>query len=171
MQLETMLDARETENGSYKDAWAISARPQIQQLMAGSPDNHIAAMTLLIPWMDQVYTRDSGQSSKGKTRQVVSHFFPDAAGYELGRLTGFIVDLKHIGYAGKKTALLDAVLTVNLMGSVEVRHEQRLAQPYTLVDDTLLVHPTAFVEHVRTRIDQALAGEMAMAGASLSPLE
>ena len=102
---------------------------------------------------------------------MVSHFFPDAAGYELGRLTGFIVDLKHIGYAGKKTALLDAVLTVNLMGSVEVRHEQRIAQPYTLVDDTLLVHPTAFVEHVRTRIDRAFGGGLETAGESLSPLE
>ena len=139
--------------------WAISARPQIQQLMAGSPDNCIAAMTLLIPWMDQVYTRATGASSKGKTRQVVSQFFPEAEDYELGRLTGFVIDLKHIGYAGKKCALLDAALTVNLMGSVEVQHEQRFAQPYTLVDDTLIIHPSAFVEHVRSQIDGALMAE------------
>lgn len=74
----------------------------IQQLMAGSPDNHVAAMTLLIPWMDRVYKLESGASSKGKTKQVVAHFFPAIDGYELGRLTGFVIDLKHIGYAGKK---------------------------------------------------------------------
>ncbi len=142
-------------SAAYKDAWAISARPQIQQLMAGLPDNHVAAVTLLIPWMDRVYTLETGESSKGKTKHVVAHFFPDIEGYELGRLTGFVIDLKHIGYAGKKSALLDSVQTVNVMGNVEVKHDQRFSKPYTLVDDILIVHPTAFVEHVRNQIDQA----------------
>lgn len=159
MVLADPLISQQNEQASGLTAWSVSARPQIQQLMAGSPDNHVAAMTLLIPWMDQVFTRASGQSSKGKTRQVVASFFPDAAGYELGRLTGFVIDLKHIGYAGKKCALVDALPTVNMMGGVEVRHEQRFAQPYSLLDDILVIHPTAFVEHVRRRIDEALVDD------------
>ena len=156
MELEKTLNIDEIENATYKDAWAISARPQIQQLMAGSPDNHVAAMTLLIPWMDRLYTLETKESSKGKTRQVVANFFPQIDGYELGRLTGFVIDLKHIGYAGKKSAVVDSVQTINLMGSVEVKHDQRFSEPYTLVDDILLIHPTAFVEHVRGKIDKAL---------------
>ena len=155
MDLEKTLNIGEIENATYKDAWSISARPQIQQLMAGPPDNHVAALTLLIPWMDQLYTLETGQSSKGKSKQVVANFFPQIDGYELGRLTGFVIDLKHIGYAGKKSALLDSVQTINLMGNVEVKHDQRFSKPYTLVDDILLIHPTAFVEHVRARIDKA----------------
>ena len=155
MELEETLTIGDLENATVKDAWAISARPQIQQLMAGSPDNHVAAVTLLIPWMDRIYTLETGESSKGKTKHVVAHFFPDTEGYELGRLTGFVIDLKHIGYAGKKSALLDSVQTVNVMGNVEVKHDQRFSKPYTLVDDILIVHPTAFVEHVRNEIDRA----------------
>ena len=156
MELEETLNIGEIKDATFKDAWSISARPQIQQLMAGSPDNHVAAMTLLIPWMDQVYTKSSGESSKGKTKQVVATFFPEIEGYELGRLTGFVIDLKHIGYAGKKCALLDSVQTINLMGNVEVKHDQRFSKPYTLVDDILLIHPTAFVEHVRRQVDNEL---------------
>ena len=156
MELEKTLNIDEIENATYKDAWAISARPQIQQLMAGSPDNHVAAMTLLIPWMDRLYTLETKESSKGKTWQVVANFFPQIDGYDLGRLTGFVIDLKHIGYAGKKSAVVDSVQTINLMGSVEVKHDQRFSEPYTLVDDILLIHPTAFVEHVRGKIDKAL---------------
>ena len=155
MEFEETLIIGDIENATYKDAWAISARPQIQQLMAGSPDNHVAALTLMIPWMDRLYTLESGESSKGKTRQVVAHFFPQIEGYELGRLTGFVIDLKHIGYAGKKCAMLDSVQTINVMGSVEVKHDQRFSKPYTLVNDILLIHPTAFVEHVRGQIDNA----------------
>lgn len=155
MVLEETLNIGEIQNVTYKDAWSTSARPQIQQLMAGSADNHVAAMTLLIPWMDQVYTLESGEPSKGKTKQVVATFFPEIDGYELGRLTGFVIDLKHIGYAGRKCALLDSVPTINLMGNVEVKHDQRFSNPYTLVDDILLIHPTAFVEQVREQIDQA----------------
>lgn len=51
--------------------------------------------------------------------------------------------------------MVDSVQTINVMGSVEVMHDQRITKPYTLVDDTLLIHPTAFVEHVREQIDQA----------------
>ncbi len=155
MEFEETLIIGDIENATYKDAWAISARPQIQQLMAGSPDNHVAALTLMIPWMDRLYTLESGESSKGKTRQVVAHFFPQIEGYELGRLTGFVIDLKHIGYAGKKCAMLDSVQTINVMGNVEVKHDQRFSKPYTLVNDILLIHPTAFVEHVRGQIDNA----------------
>jgi len=156
MALEETLIIGDIENATYMDAWAISARPQIQLLMAGSPDNHVAAVTLLIPWMDRLFTLETGESSKGKTKHVVAHFFPYIEGYELGRLTGFVIDLKHIGYAGKKSALLDSVQTVNVMGNVEVKHGQRFAKSYTLVDDILLIHPTAFVEHVRGQIDKAL---------------
>lgn len=155
MELEDTLTIGDIENATYKDAWAISAQPQIQKLMAGSPDNHVAAITLLIPWMDRLYTLESDESSKGKTKQVVAHFFPQIEGYELGRLTGFVIDLKHIGYAGKKSAILDSIQTINLMGNVEVKHDQRFSKPYTLVIDILLIHPTAFVEHVRARIDEA----------------
>ena len=155
MQLEETLDIGAIDNATVKDAWVISARPQIQQLMAGSVDNHVAAMTLLIPWMDRVFSLETGESSKGKTKQVVARFFPDTEGYELGRLTGFVIDLKHIGYAGKKCAILDSVQTINLMGNVELKHDQRFTKPYTLVDDILLIHPTAFVEHVREQIDNA----------------
>ncbi len=156
MELGETLTIGQLENATYKDAWAIGARPQIQQLMAGSADNHVAAVTLLIPWMDRLYTLESGESSKGKTKQVVAHFFPEIDGYELGRLTGFVIDLKHIGYAGKKRAQLDSLQTINVMGNVEVKHDQRFSQPYTMVDDILLIHPTAFVEHVRGQIDKAL---------------
>ncbi len=155
MQLEDSLTIGDIDNASYKDAWAISARPQIQQLMAGSPDNHVAAVTLLIPWMDRLYTLETGESSKGKTKHVVAHFFSQIEGYELGRLTGFVIDLKHIGYAGKKSAMIDSVQTINVMGNVEVKHDQRFSKPYTLLDDILLIHPTAFVEHVRGQIDNA----------------
>lgn len=155
MELEETLTIGDLEHATVKDAWAISARPQIQQLMAGSTDNHVAAVTLLIPWMDRVYTLETGESSKGKTKHVVARFFPDADGYELGRLTGFVIDLKHIGYAGKKSALLDSLQTVNVMGNVEVKQDQRFAKPYTLLDDILIIHPTAYVELVRNQIDQA----------------
>ncbi|MDE2635161.1 MAG: hypothetical protein OXI30_02250 [Chloroflexota bacterium] len=155
MELDETLTIGQLENATYKDAWAIGARPQIQQLMAGSADNHAAAVTLLIPWMDRLYTLESGESSKGKTKQVVAHFFPEIDGYELGRLTGFVIDLKHIGYAGKKCALLDSLQTINVMGNVEVKHDQRFSKPYTLVDDILVIHPTAFVEQVRSQIDYA----------------
>ncbi len=158
MQLQETLHIDEIADVPYKEAWAIGARPQIQQLMAGTADNHVAAMTLLIPWMDRLYTLESGESSKGKTKHVVARFFPEIDGYELGRLTGFVIDLKHIGYAGKKCALLDALQTINVMGNVEVKHDQRFTKPYTLVDDILLIHPTAFVEHVRGQIDSAFLG-------------
>lgn len=74
MQLEDTLTIGDSEKATYTDAWAINARPQIQQLMAGSPDNHVAAMTLLIPWMDRPFTLESGESSKSKTKQVAAHF-------------------------------------------------------------------------------------------------
>ena len=155
MELEDTLTIGDVENASYRDAWAISARPQIQQLMAGSPDNHVAAVTLLIPWMDRLYTLETGETSKGKSTQGVAHFSPQIDGYELGRLTGFVIDLKHIGFAGKKCAMLDSVQTINVMGNVEVKHDQRFSKPYTSVNDILLIHPTAFVEHVRGEIDKA----------------
>ncbi len=155
MELEETLIIGEIENATVKDAWAISARPQIQQLAAGAPDNHVAAVTLLIPWMDRLYTLETGETSKGKTKHVVAHFFPEIEGYELGRLTGFVIDLQHIGYAGKKCALVDSVQTINLMGNVEVKHDQRFTKPYTLVNDILVIHPTAFLEHVRGQIDRA----------------
>jgi len=155
MEFEETLTIDEIENASYIDAWAIGAWPQIQQLMAGSADNQVAALTLLIPWMDRLYTLDTGESSKGKTKHVVAHFFPQIDAYELGRLTGFVIDLKHIGYAGKKCAVIDTVPTINLMGNVEVKHERRFSKPYTFVDDILLIHPTAFVEQVRGQIDKA----------------
>lgn len=161
MQLDNTLTIGGIENAEIQDAWQISARPQIQQLMAGSPDNHVAAMTLLIPWMDRVYTLESDASSKGKTKQVVAHFFPAIDGYELGRLTGFVIELKHIGYAGKKCALADSVRTINFMGNVEITHEQRFAQPYSMDKDILIIHPTAFVEQVRTQIDSAFANRSA----------
>ena len=156
MELKDSLTIGDIENATYREAWAISARPQIQQLMAGSTDNHVAAVTLLIPWMDRLYTLETGSSSKGKTKQVVAHFFPEIDGYELGRLTGFVIDLKHIGYAGKKCALLDSLQTINVMGNVEVKNDQRFSKPYTLVDDILVIHPTAFVEYVRSQIDNAI---------------
>lgn len=155
MELEETLNIGELEQASYRGAWAISARPQIQQLMARSADNHFAALTLLIPWMDRLYTLATGKSSKGKTKHVVSHFFPRIESYELGQLTGFLIDLKHIGYAGKKCALVDSVQTINLMGNVELTHDQRFTKPYALVDDILLIHPSAFVDHVWGQIDQA----------------
>lgn len=155
MERNETLTMDDIDSPSYKEAWAISARPQIQQLMAGSPDNHVAAVTLLIPWMDRLYTLDSGQSSKGKTKHVVAHFFPQIDGYELGRVTGFVIDLKHIGYAGKKCALVDTIQTINQMGNIEVKHDQRFTKPYSLVDDILVIHPTAFVEHVRGQLDTA----------------
>lgn len=155
MVMVDTLTVDEIENASMQEAWVISARPQIMQLMAGSPDNHVAAMTLLIPWMDRLYTFEAGESSKGKTKQVVAHFFPQIEGYELGRLTGFVIDLKHIGYAGKKCALLDSIPAINLMGNIEVQHDQRFTQPFTLVNDMLLIHPTAFVEQVQGQIDKA----------------
>ena len=155
MTLEETLIIGEIENATYKEAWAISARAQIQQLMAGSPDNHVAAVTLLIPWMDRLHTLETGESSKGKTKHVVARFFPEIEGYELGRLTGFVIDLKHIGYAGKKCAMVDSVQTINVMGNVEVKHDQRFSKPYTLVNDILLIHPSAFVEQVRGQIDKA----------------
>ena len=155
MELDETLTIGAIDNATVKEAWAISARPQVQQLMAGTADNHVAAMTLLIPWMDRLFTLETGQSSKGKTKHVVAHFFPQIDGYELGRLTGFVIDLKHIGYAGKKCALVDSVQTTNLMGNVEVKHDRRFSKPYSLVEDILLIHPTAFVEHVRGQIDQA----------------
>ena len=156
MAVQDTMTIGEIENATYREAWAISARPQVQQLMAGSPDNHVAALTLLIPWMDRLYTLETAESSKGKTKHVVAHFFPQIEGYELGRLTGFVIDLKYIGYARKKCALLDSIQTINLMGNVEVKHDQRFTNPYSLVDDILLIHPPAFVEHVRGQIDQAL---------------
>ena len=51
--------------------------------------------------------------------------------------------------------MLDSVQTINVMGNVEVKHDQRFSKPYTLVNDILLIHPTAFVEHVRGEIDKA----------------
>ena len=155
MELEDTLTIGDIENATYREAWAISARPQIQQLMAGSPDNQVAAITFLIPCMDRLYTLETGESSKGKTKHVVAHFFPQIEGYELGRLTGFVIDLKHIGYAGKKSAILDSVQTINVMGNVEVKHDHQFNQPYTLVDDILVIHPTAFVQYVRGQIDKA----------------
>ena len=156
--MDELLTVGENNGATIPDAWAISARTQIQQLMAGSADNHVAAVTLLIPWMDRLYTLESGQSSKNKTKQVVARFFPGIDGYELGRLTGFVIDLKHIGYAGKKCALLDSVQTINMLGSIAVQHSQRMAEPYTMSDDILVIHPRAFVEHVRGQIDRAFVG-------------
>lgn len=75
MALEETLKIGQLDDATYKDAWAISVRPQIQQLMAGSPDNHVVAVTLLIPWMDRLYTLETGEPSKGKTKNVVAHFF------------------------------------------------------------------------------------------------
>ena len=65
MAVQDTMTIGEIENATYREAWAISARPQVQQLMAGSPDNHVAALTLLIPWMDRLYTLETAESSKG----------------------------------------------------------------------------------------------------------
>ena len=124
--------------------------------MAGSADNHVTALTLLIPWMDRLCTLATGDSSKGKTKQVVSRFFPQIDAYELGRLSGFAIDLKHIGYAGKKCAVVDSVPAINMIGNVEIQHDQRFSKSYSMADDTLVIHPTAYVEHVRGQIDRAL---------------
>lgn len=43
------------------------------------------------------------------------------------------------------------------MGNVEITHEQRFAQPYSMDKDILIIHPTAFVEELRARIDSAFA--------------
>jgi hypothetical protein len=161
MELDETLTIGAIDKATAREAWAISARPQVQQLIAGTSDNHVAAMTLLIPWMDRLYTLETSQSSKGKTKQVAARFFPGIDGYELGRLTGFVIDLKHIGCAGKKCALLDSVQTINLMGNVEVKHDRRFSKPYSLVDDILLIHSTAFVEHVRGQIDRAFVDNRA----------
>ena len=120
--------------------------------MAGSPDNHVAAMTLLIPWMDQALYVAPANQARARPNRLWPTFFPEIEGYELGRLDRIRDRLKHIGYAGKKCALLDSVQTINLMGNVEVMHDQRfLTKPYTLLNDILLIHPTA--EHVRGQID------------------
>ena len=141
-----------------REVWSINGRPQIQMLMSSGPDNHVAALTLLVPWMARVYTEETGESSKDKTIKVVSLFFQrDKDKQALGRLTGFVNDLKHHGFVGKKCQLLDSFqLAVNLSqplqltGAVDVT----ITEPYTLSGDILWVHPTAFVQHVINQIDQ-----------------
>lgn len=44
------------ENISYRDVWFLFYRPQINLLMSGSIDNHVAALMLLWPCMERVFT-------------------------------------------------------------------------------------------------------------------
>lgn len=153
---------------TYKEVWFIYYRPQIQTLMSGSPDNHVAALLLMIACMDRVYTLaypdKSGQ--RGYTQDMLKYFLPkpegendDKYGERMKTLAeGLVNALKHDAFVRENVMLSDAAYlptgaNVNGQGiEVIIKGQRRIA--VTLEDDgKLTIAATAFWNHIRDTID------------------
>lgn len=100
---------------TYKEVWFIYYRPQIQTLMSGSPDNHVAALLLMIACMDRVYTLKYPKK-RGYTRDLLKYFFPKPEGEnddeydkQMKKLAEDLVNaLKHDAFVRENVMLSDA---------------------------------------------------------------
>ena len=84
VELDANINIGNFDSATYKDVWFIHYRPQIQILMSGSSDNHVAALLLIIACMDRVYVLANSDKSdkRGYTRDMLKFFFSKPEGQD-----------------------------------------------------------------------------------------
>ena len=119
VELDANINIGNLTSATYKDVWYIYYRPQIQILMSGSSDNHVAALLLMIACMDRVYTLacpDKSGQKGGYTQDMLKYFFPkpeDENDDEYDRRMKSLADdlvnaLKHDTFVRENVILSDA---------------------------------------------------------------
>ena len=169
VKLNANINIGNLASATHKEVWFIYYRPQIQTLMSGSPDNHVAALLLMIACMDRGYTltypNKSGQKG-GYTQDMLKYFFPKPEGEnddkyddQMEKLADDLVNaLKHDAFVRENVMLSDAAYLptgANVNGQVievAVKGQRRIAVTWE-DDDKLTIAATAFWNHIRNTID------------------
>ena len=169
VQLNANINIGNFDSATYRDVWFIHYRPQIQILMSGSSDNHVAALLLIIACMDRVYVLANSDKSgkRGYTRDMLKFFFSKPEGqdekeYErrMKTLTNdFVNALKHDSFVRENVMLSDMVGMVQTGGvddqaiEVVIQGHRRIAVTYE-DDGKLTIAATAFWSYIRDFIDR-----------------
>ena len=139
-----------------RNLWELLWRPQIDHLMNNLVandvvDNHVAALTLMIPCIDRTFTLIYPQNGDGYTTAMMKWAFPEkevsisAKDYKTCIRTmrdGLVNGLKH-----------DAFLRPN----VYLHGAENNPLPFYVQGDYVIVNPQAFWTHVRNKIDNYYA--------------
>ena len=158
-------DIQNRRSQIYGSRWFIWWRTQIQVLMSGSPDNHVAALMLMFPCMDRVYTlcnpdNMSGDPKdwRGYTPKMLKYFFekpPEVKEEEYNKAikvasNDLVNALKHDAFIREGVVLKD---TVHQMENGSVVYPY-IPYPISFADGKARIAPTAFWNTVRDRIDK-----------------
>ncbi|MXX83987.1 MAG: hypothetical protein F4Y70_11080, partial [Chloroflexi bacterium] len=175
VELQATITIGNFDSATYKDVWFIHYRPQIQILMSGSPDNHIAALLLIIACMDRIYVLANPEKSskRGYTRDMMKFFFPKPAGqdeeeYERRMKTmteDFVNALKHDSFVRDNVMLSDKVASLQTHGvegkAIEVVVQNHVRNAVTYEDNgKLTIAPTAFWNVIRDFIARFGSGHL-----------
>jgi hypothetical protein len=147
VELEANIYLVNFDSATYKDVWFINYRPQIQILMSGPSDNHLAALLLIIVCMDRVYTLQfpEKRNKRGYTQDMMKFFFPkpeeqDEEEYDrrMKTLTNdFVNALKHDTFVRANVVLNDSEM-------MAVKYDD---------NGKLTIAPTEFWGYIRDFID------------------
>ena len=165
VKLDANINIGNLTSATHKEIWFIYYRPQIQTLMSGSPDNHVAALLLMIACMDRVYTLKYPKKH-GYTQDMLKYFLPkpegenDAEyGERMKKLAEDLVNaLKHDAFVRENVMLSDSAYLAtgaNVNGQVigvAVKGQRRIAVTWE-DDGKLTIAATAFWNHIRDTID------------------
>lgn len=165
VKLDANINIGNLASATHKEVWFIYYRPQIQTLMSGSPDNHVAALLLMIACMDRVYTLKYPKKL-GYTQDMLKYFFPkpeDENNHEYdGRMKtladDFVNGLKHDSFVRANVMLSDAAYLPAETGvsgqviEVAVKGQRRIAVTWE-DGGKLTIAATAFWYLIRDKID------------------
>lgn len=157
------------EECTAKDMWERHYRSQIDSLMSAGPENHIAALVLMLPCMEMVYKLKTGRRKQDWT-EIMKMFFP-ASGFsdklysQLRDLVrnGFVHEGFTKGYVGISSAH-HTPEAYSETGQVFVGMSSAAGQ------FNLLIIPTLFWARVRNRIDSFYKYEQWIPGGKMQQL-
>ena len=169
VKLDANINIGNLTSATHKEVWFIYYRPQIQTLMSGSPDNHVAALLLMIACMDRVYTLaypdKSGQ--RGYTQDMLKYFLPKPEGEnddeydkQMKTLADDLVNaLKHDSFIRSPNVMLSDAIYLGTKVDVNgeaipaaVKGQRRIAVTWE-DDGKLTIAATAFWYLIRDTID------------------
>ena len=172
------LDLLSHSKGNHDKIWFVHWRPQIELLMAGSSDNYVAALMLMIPCMERVYTLahpqwDSYQRKKAGEKHkrlpidfVLKWFFKNEGSDEYDQIIetvaqGFANGLKHDSFIRDEVRLWDGFVgriqsgqTGNEIDSFIHAQRIRALIPIEGTDGHVSIAPHPFWTVVKHRIDK-----------------
>ncbi len=160
-------------NITYREIWFLLYRPQINLLMSGGVDNHLAALMLMWPCMERAFTLDNPEfdfaQNGGRvipiTDKVLDWFFRSESESEVEQQLDEIIDilhkkfvngLKHDSFIRPGVALEDRVhslVPLEQNGLVNIINLQTYRHPLEFDGNDVIIGPTMFWNFVRDKID------------------